>query len=60
MFAILCDAVFACISAFAIIYALSFSFCCIFLSERAKHFSFKGFIESVESFIEREKNDGRS
>ena len=60
MFAILCDAFIAFVSAFAIIYALSFSFCCIFLSERVKRFSFESFIKSLDSFIEREKNDGRS
>lgn len=60
MFAILCDAVFSCISALAIIYVLSFVFYFVFLSEKGKHFSFRDFIELLDSFIERKKNDGRS
>ena len=46
LLAILFDAVVACVSAFAIIYVLSFSF--------------KWFIEASDSFIERKEDDGRS
>ena len=50
MFIVLSDALFAVVSAFAIIYALSFSFYCIFISNDSSPFSFERFIHEMRKF----------
>ena len=50
------DVVIAVVSAFAIIYALTYSFYCFFLSDKGSAFSLGVFFGKIKDFTKRDNN----
>ena len=53
----LLEAIFAFLVSLAIIYALTYSFYCLFLSEDATSFTFEAFSRRIKNYTERNKNE---
>ena len=54
------DVIIAIISAFVIIYALTYSFYCFFLSDKGSAFSLGVFFSKMKDFTKRDNNEHRS